>query len=66
VPAAILSNVLRAHLADTVLTRLLTYDEAQTCQRGLYSQLCSRSQWVIIPTSVISDEWFLIQTKLQS
>ena len=29
--ATILSSVLRAHLADTLLTRLLTYnDEAQT------------------------------------
>jgi hypothetical protein len=57
VPAAILSNVLRAHLADTVLTSLLTYDEAPTCQRGWYS---SRSPWVdIIPTRAIptSGSW---------
>ena len=61
--AVILSNVLRAHLADTP-----TYDdEAQTCARGSYSQFCSGSPWVdIIPTRVISDEWFLIRTKLQS
>ena len=68
VPAAILSNMLRDHLADPLLTRLLTYnDEAQTLPRGCYSQFCSCSPCVdIIATRVISDESFLIRTNSQS
>ena len=39
VPAAILSNMLRAHPADTLLTRLLTYtDEAQTLPKRVVQQ----------------------------
>ena len=53
--------MLRAHLADTVLTRLLTYnDEAQTLpKRVVQPILLALSMVDIISARVISDAWFL-------
>ena len=60
-PAAILSNMLRAHPADTVLTRLLTYnDEAQALPKRVVQPIWLALSMVdIIPTRVISDAWFV-------